>query len=367
MAFTKTWQFDANRRVTFPLGTNSSLWWLSTHQVVWLAKWLTGALGGFTQGLWTVEGSSNGTAAGMDGVNRWNVAEPVAANSPILWATIANAGNRSWIVLKSPPVMANGVSSNFRLFIGMADVLNAAASASGCLMAWSKSAWTGGSISAFPTPPVDVWTTGFSTTNFSAIGPYPGAVLNGSVNGNYLTTPAQTMRLSFGLASDGSFYMVTWINGDAAPTHRIVYSVLGKTKSNDQFPVWTWNGGVYSGWTNAATVTRDSFSMAANNSNYCTMGRDVNGVLNAAPILVPVAMGATQLINASRGPDSSDGLYMDWPAYVYQNKSLKGQVQDFILVSNSLPVGAVLVDNSNNVQYVNTGSLLFPANAPFIY
>ena len=90
-ALDKTWQFNVNniqRTTGTALGDNQKL-----------VRALKNALIGFGLSAWTVRGSSNSAAFGLDNVDRW------LADANLVWA---NAGtNHSWIVLKNTNLGAN--------------------------------------------------------------------------------------------------------------------------------------------------------------------------------------------------------------------------------------------------------------------
>ena len=97
--------------------------------------------GGTTSGtrapgsVWTVAGSSNGVAAGMDGVDRWG-----ATFTPANLVRAAEGTAHSWIVLQSPAAFGMWMLLNYN-----------ATSEGGAGITLAPAAYTGGSVTAKPT------------------------------------------------------------------------------------------------------------------------------------------------------------------------------------------------------------------------
>jgi hypothetical protein len=130
MPFTKekTWQYSVNNTVA-ALGAITT-----THAR--LLRSIKNTLLAFGTLPWTVVGSSNSVAAGLDAVDRW------AADGNLVWANEGNA--HSWIVLKQ-----TGIGSNFQLLINCspADTWNRVVN----VIASPNAGFTGGSTTARPT------------------------------------------------------------------------------------------------------------------------------------------------------------------------------------------------------------------------
>lgn len=94
----KTWQFNVNQAI--PAQANA----LTTNRRV--MRTMKNTLIGFGSNPWTVQGSSNSSAAAMDSVDRWGSDTDLVAN-------IAGSAH-SWIVLRQ-----TGVSSTFELCIDL--------------------------------------------------------------------------------------------------------------------------------------------------------------------------------------------------------------------------------------------------------
>lgn len=79
----KTWQFNTNQRILWSGGSDNTNQETISKTIIFNLK---NALSGWSSGSWTVVGSSNGTAWGLDGVDRWTTTSALV--------------NGSWIVLK---------------------------------------------------------------------------------------------------------------------------------------------------------------------------------------------------------------------------------------------------------------------------
>jgi len=90
-ALQKTWQFNVNQDL------NTLANWITDRQR--LLRTIKNSLIGFALNPWTVQGSSNGVAAGMDAIDRW------AANGDVIWNSVGSA--HSWIVLRQAALGAN--------------------------------------------------------------------------------------------------------------------------------------------------------------------------------------------------------------------------------------------------------------------
>src|SRR5574338_1505169 len=92
----KTWQIVRN--VSIPsLGST-----LAHSRRIW--KTIKDQMIGFGSNPWTVRGSSNSVAAGMDSVDRW------AADANLVWG----GGTHSWIVLRQ-----NQIATNYEVCIDL--------------------------------------------------------------------------------------------------------------------------------------------------------------------------------------------------------------------------------------------------------
>lgn len=93
ITYEKQYQFDASRQYAPP---DNATW--VQYQLWYLAAFLTGQIGGATQGLCTVIGSSDGVTAALDGVNRWtNVFTPAKVAR---YTGVVGGGACGWIALR---------------------------------------------------------------------------------------------------------------------------------------------------------------------------------------------------------------------------------------------------------------------------
>jgi len=128
-AVTKTYQYNVNNTIA----AGGSI--LESCQKTLLA--LKNALVGFATLPWTVVGSCNSVASGMDAVDRWSV------YTDLIWHTGVNA--KSWIVLKN-----TGIAANWQICFHL--ITNAPTAAYYMEMVVSPSSgFTGGSTTARPT------------------------------------------------------------------------------------------------------------------------------------------------------------------------------------------------------------------------
>lgn len=205
-----TYTFDWNRDIPSyaDLATmgKATLWNL-VHQ-------LTGQLqGGTVPGAWTVVGSSDGSTAGLDGVNRWwNGGVFSAAKIP--HATGSNA--HGWIVLQSPEALGP------RMWLLFA--YNNTTSNTVCPLARASfTAFSGGSVTAAPTS-ADSWNLGTSAAT-----PAGWLVAAGAAGAH---------RTHLSLASDGAFFWGASRNGYSFRLGLAVCKMLDAPE-NDEFPVVT--------------------------------------------------------------------------------------------------------------------------------
>lgn len=127
----KTWQYNVNQQI-------ASAGSVAQEQRTALRA-IKDALKGFGTLPWTVQGSSDAVAAGMDATDRWT------ANNKLVWGDKdSGTPNFSWIVLRQ-----TGIATNFELLL----CLLTAGAAEDLIQSYiSPSAgFTGGSVSARPT------------------------------------------------------------------------------------------------------------------------------------------------------------------------------------------------------------------------
>ncbi len=128
----KTWQVDPNNAVTYITSASA------TAQRLMLG--IKNALIGFGTLPWTVSGSSNSVAAGMDAVDRWTL------STNLVWTFLGSGAARSWIVLRQ-----TGIGATFEICIHL---LRSSTDSNNFLyveMVASQVGFSGGSTTARPT------------------------------------------------------------------------------------------------------------------------------------------------------------------------------------------------------------------------
>lgn len=285
---TKSWQFAVNQ--SFTAGITLAICRTFVRAV---KNQLIGA-GGLTWtdgtgttttpiGNWTVIGSSNGVASGLDAVDRW------AADADLVWNTAGSA--HSWIVLQQ-----TGISSTFQVMISCDSGTPALAT-----IVVSHNAFTGGSITANPT----------------AVG--SSTVLNQAAYG---MGGAGTLRLHVMRTTDGSCTrFVTAIGGVVTGLH--ILDKMGNKTAGVVADYIGWSVGSSNGITPASTDINHStnanakfFGVSAASAFMATEGwgagpsyAQVGGASNftsASPIL-PVCLWSTTVSNRGRIGTLVDG------------------------------------------------------------
>lgn len=122
----KTWQFSVNQTVT-PQGSLTA----TARRVM---RTLKNLLIGFGTLPWTVRGSCDSVAAGMDQVDRWD------SDTDLVWAVSGAA--HSWIVLRQ-----TGIATNFEVCID----LNSSTAGQGSIVVSFSAGFTGGTTTNRPT------------------------------------------------------------------------------------------------------------------------------------------------------------------------------------------------------------------------
>lgn len=130
----KTWQYNVNQAVAL----QGSI--IATSQRLW--RTIKNSLVGFATLPWTVRGSSDSVAAGMDAVDRW------AADANLVNDTAGNV--HSWIVLRQ-----TGIATNFEICL---DLNSNGGSGNFDFIVSPGAGFTGGSTTARPTATDEVVT-----------------------------------------------------------------------------------------------------------------------------------------------------------------------------------------------------------------
>jgi hypothetical protein len=324
MAYERTWQFCPVVGPRVPVsGADDIAYCLWT-----LKSQLRGEIGGATQGLWTVEGSSDGTTAGMDGTDRWTSTYDLTKIPQGL-----GAAARGWMVLKSP-LQPNGV------YIYLCLANSYTGSSTYATIAFANLPFAGSSTTANPTS---------------------GAYIFSNVTTDLLWTPADLAnpaRYYFSLTSTGDFWFIKTRLG-FAENALMAMNPVG-CKGTDQSPLFCFA----------------KYTAGAN-------------VLSGSAIFTPATGNATKRWNGSAGYqcfapppvnsllDSADSSLFDFPAWVivgdtsnigtWAQMHARGRLPDVGLcgggTAGPVATGNVIRDTLGNIKYVICGCMLLPYNA----
>jgi hypothetical protein len=323
MAYERNWQFapsfDSYAAPDIVSGARRRLWQIKAF--------LMGQIGGATQGLWTCVGSSDGTTAALDGVDRWG---STFDGTKIVRASPGSA--HSWLVLRSP-VLASGIQVSLLLSFGSAQDFYAT-------IGFAKAQFTGGSVTADPTS-TDSWTP-ISVAQFS------------------YQTGAFTARMHGVLSTSGDFFLWTARLGGGGNADFVSACIAPVgCKANDAYPVWTFAS--YITGTDASNGSNVSASSGSNGTP--TTMRGGLGAGSAAAYL--------PLLSSQPALDLLDGTWIDTPANVVvvsgSTLHMRGRLPDMAVSvgSNSAsarPSGATIRDAQNSVIFTTVGVLVVPFN-----
>lgn len=315
--FEQTWQEDNNRvpsdQTTVALQCKSMLWWMKAF--------LKGEIGGASVGLWTCTGSSDSATAGIDGVDRWTASfdgtKIVRANGAVAhsWIVLYNAGLGAYLLIDW-----NTASDHQALFY------------------ISKTAFTGGSITAAPT----------SSTSWS-------------YTSQQFTNSSITAAHMFGLlAEDGDFHLKFGQDASGQFTFGLSVFALAETKTGDAHNLWSMCQYTVSGvWMRASLNVLTSTVVKGRNKD--------NTVSVTASMLAPVLAGSTYAQADIGTTDATDGLYTDFPIYFQvdttSHKSRRGRLRDVMWAPESAAVGAVEPTSGPPYESVIVGDTFHPYSA----
>lgn len=299
-AFEQTWQQDNNRAVA-----SESTVVLQAKWVQWYIKaFLKGEIGGASQGLWTCAGSSDSVAAGMDASDRWT---STFDSTKIVRANGAVA--HSWIVLQSPAGLGDGP---WYMLIDYNTSVDSQTNIS-----FSKTAFTGGSITAAPT----------STTSWSYAAQQ---LVNSTITSAYV----------FGLLStDGDFHFKLAHVSSGFFSTAVSFFALTETKTGEAHNGWSMvefnstNGS----WTRANLNTTSSTRVKGRNYN--------NTAAVSASLTTEVIAGSSFAMSDVGTADATDGSYNDCPIRVQvdttSHKSRRGRIRDIMWAPELASIGMV--------------------------
>lgn len=319
---------DGPRTATSTLDSGAHTAWV-------LKRLLTGAsVAGYTAGAWTVMGSSDGTTAAMDGVDRWLTEANVVYS-------IATATPHSWIVLRSPAAI-NGTYCY--LLIGCQE--NGASSQGNVHV--SPGPYSGNSTTADPTSAISNG--------------------NGVANPFFSDDVTNPQRFYGALSTVGDFILFSTIQGIVRTFHTVMNPV--GCKSNDQFPYFAWLGagtGVGPMVSGALNVTGGVTTSLRATMDYALVAAGTRWL----GLLHPPAASTAQV-------DVTDSSVYDFPAWVMVNNASgyttatvthpRGRLPDVGIIGSLATAPPVAAGNTilvnGNIAYVTAGNLLLPYNAP---
>jgi hypothetical protein len=326
-----------------------------TRQMLWFIKAL--AMGQLSSGAgvvgaegqppsasnWTCEGSSDGSAsAGMDGVDRWT---STYTSNKINFVSQIFAGDRSWIVLKSPAAFGTAVWLTLE-YSSNSGTMNT------CTASLAYAAPTGGSLTAAPTQNAALSTTGPVGTMAVQVASKPtGYRCHGSKD------------------ASGNFWAFSSINsGGIMNTVVGVQTLTNLRVASDPYPaalIWDCpasatippakEGGGGSTFYRAGTGWLGALYCIAYNGAASGRGSII------APDVAAVASGSYLATMAAAF--AQDGNWDSFPCTLFQGGvaplGIKGDLPDCRLVSTAL------AQNSRNpptgtIEKINVGSTLFP-------
>lgn len=211
---------------------------------------------------WTVQGSSDGATAGMDGVNRWD------SDTDLNWESGGNA--RSWFVIRSPAGFCNG--GNF-LYCLVA-LSTGAANPHLVNITWSTVAFAGTLTTADPT------TTGANARAFTNK-QYIRAAL---ANSRYHTARSNAGDVLFLVSADGSGYFMS---------SNLAANTLNQ-EPGDNYPVFAFEG--------FSDTGRGAFTIANSNSTSHAAMWGTDGLVIATSFgLVDLTLSGTALMGVLAG------------------------------------------------------------------
>lgn len=311
MALSRTWYTDAGIAIA-----NSSTAALAYHSLIWTFKaLLKGTLGAGVNGLWTIEGSSNASAAALDGADRWL---DTFTDSAIVAAAAGTA--HSWIVLKSPNAMGP---------VYLCMDLNAAAASGQVTFVPAWSAFTGGTTLNRPT----------STTES-----VPATLVL------YDMAAASNGKVSKVVDADGNFWLLWNKFGTGNISTLIGFQTLIDTRAGDTRKTWFFQSALHEVGAFGKGAL-NAISGASNSpfwGNYCS-GRSYTGtaaITNTAT-WQNWEVGGSQNYGVQTGRNNSiDGAVDLLPLWLVENSAgsggIRGRVPDCSISNSGLPVGTQL-------------------------
>lgn len=279
---------------------------------------------------WTVVGSSNGVAAGLDGVDRWS------ANADIVWGASGSA--HSWIVMRMGGFSA---ANSFEILISTRGSFATSYEQIGILAAWDVD-FSGGSTTADPTSANSQNILGFQTT-------WLGNFTTASTAWQGLgSTDGKAYRLACYISNVPVFWLIVEnpININASWTTEAAKVVIGAATSGS---------GNVDQLTTSILTTSGNYKSRINGSNR-----------NCAPTALspPSSVAATFYADSSMSPDALSSAFMVNQFLMCITATVfafLGGMRDMWLVqTGTLVEGDYQADAGGNRQLIVMGNLLLP-------
>lgn len=310
--------------------TQSWLWMLKEGLLNTLAG---GTVAGTRTGasVYTVVGSSNGTTAALDGVDRWGSTFTPAnivrapAGTAHSWIVLQNTGLGVWILIDH---------------IGSSD--------GQCLISYARTAFTGGSITTAPTSTTQLV---FGASTLSAF-----AHLAETLFG-------VTYRFGISVNSSGEFHVVY---NRATSGYFTSYLTLGTFRSQRPGDVWPNYGTFHQN----ASGRGAGLSASVFSTSICSI-RNVNntGRSSFGGITSTYTFGSTGFEGSAVG-DSAVSQLMSLPLFAVTldgaaNAGYRGTVQDLYIANSAGAVGGFYPPTGPQ-QYILVNQLLVPFLVPVL-
>jgi hypothetical protein len=288
---------------------------------------------------WTVAGSSDGTTAGHDGVDRWgdvfDAAKVPQGNGG------AGGGPRAWIVLKSPDGMLP--VGNLYLLIYYTTNIAGTTQSYNCELWISLQPFAGGSATTRPTIAGEHQINQGST------------VFNDSAAGRYVTSH----RWHFVTDANGYFFLAMTRSSLAAPVRSCFAVWPTVAPAEDAQPWFCWHS------FNAAGAAQP---IGTNFGGNKLIGRLLsNAAFSWQAVVVPhmvLTTGANNsVVDAATAPNPWTQRWDEWPAQLCQTTvgqyQLRGVAEDWSLVASAAPLFNTTPE-VGPIERVNFGGLVVP-------
>lgn len=290
--------------------------------------------GGSTSGtrdpgsVWTVAGSSNGVAAGMDGVDRWG-----ATFTPANLVRAAEGSPHSWIVLQSPAALGMWLLLNYN-----------ASSEGGAGITLSNVAYTGGTVSAKPTST--------NETSVQQATPNSWATQMGVES-----TFGVTYRFGFSVNQIGEF---NWWSNRVATGLFNGFGALRTIKDRHPSDLWP-----FTGFSENSISGRGAGSSSCFSTSNAAMRTPNLSIRSGVSGWSTPAFGSTAFSSAAP-IDVLRNEHIALPIYGYTSdagqSAWRGRLQDLYVVG--LPVVGGSWPTMGAQQYMVVNGLLIPSGVP---